>query len=146
MIKESNLVGSLILNEKYEELKSLSCEVYSVSCDTHFVHKAWHDASNTIKKIKFPMLGDPTAKLAKEFDVLIENDGVTERGTFIVNPEGTIVMYEINAGGVGRNSDELVRKVQAAQFVAKHGDQVCPAKWAPGGETLKPGLDLVGKI
>lgn len=134
------------LAEKYEELKKISCEVYSVSCDTHFVHKAWYDASKTIQKIKFPMLADPTFKLAKDFDVLIEKDGMAERGTFIINPDGDIVMYEINAGGIGRNSDELFRKVQAAQFVALYGDQVCPAKWTPGAETLKPGLDLVGKI
>lgn len=134
------------LANKYEEFKAAGCEIYSVSCDSHFVHKAWHDASKTIKKIQYAMLADPTGKLARDFDVMIEADGVAERGSFIVNPEGKIVAYEVIAGNVGRNADELFRRVQASQFVAEHGDQVCPAKWKPGAETLKPSLDLVGLI
>lgn len=134
------------LADHYEEFKNLNCEIYSVSTDTHFVHKAWHDTSKTIKKIQFPMLADPTGKVTRDFDVMIEDDGLAERGSFVVNPEGEIVIYEVNVGGVGRNASELLRKVQAAQFVAIHGDQVCPAKWKPGEETLKPSLDLVGMI
>lgn len=134
------------LANKYDEFKNINCEIYSVSCDTHFVHKAWHDASKTIKKIQYPMLADPTGALARDFDVMIESDGLAERGSFIVNPEGKIVAYEVIAGNVGRNADELFRRVQASQFVAEHGDQVCPAKWQPGAETLKPSLDLVGLI
>ncbi len=131
---------------KYEDFKKLGCEIYSVSCDSHFVHKAWHDASKTIKKIQYPMLADPTGKLARGFDVMIESDGMAERGTFVVNPEGKIVAYEVLAGNVGRNADELYRRLQALQFVAAHGDEVCPAKWQPGAATLKPSLDLVGLI
>ena len=134
------------LANKYEEFKAAGCEIYSVSCDSHFVHKAWHDASDTNKKIKYPMLADPTGRLARDFEVMIEADGMAERGSFIVNPEGRIVAYEVIAGNVGRNADELYRRVQASQFVAEHGDQVCPAKWQPGAETLKPSLDLVGLI
>ena len=134
------------LANKYEEFKKIGCEIYSVSCDTHFVHKAWHDASDTIKKIQYPMLADPTGALARDFDVMIEADGLAERGSFIVNPEGKIVAYEVIAGNVGRNADELLRRVQASQFVAEHGDQVCPAKWQPGASTLKHSLDLVGII
>ena len=134
------------LANKYEEFKKIGCEIYSVSCDTHFVHKAWHDASDTIKKIQYPMLADPTGALARDFDVMIEADGLAERGSFIVNPEGKIVASEVIAGNVGRNADELLRRVQASQFVAEHGDQVCPAKWQPGASTLKPSLDLVGII
>lgn len=134
------------LANKYEEFKNINCEIYSVSCDSHFVHKAWKDASETIKKIQYPMLADPTGKLARDFEVMIEEDGMAERGTFIVNPEGKIVVYEVNSGNIGRNAEELLRKVQAAQFVAEHGDQVCPAKWKPGEKTLKPSLDLVGLI
>ncbi|MFI3226617.1 MAG: alkyl hydroperoxide reductase subunit C [Clostridia bacterium] len=134
------------LANKYGEFKEIGCEIYSVSCDTHFVHKAWHDASETIKKITYPMLADPRAALARDFDVLIEADGMAERGTFIVNPQGEIVAYEVLAGNVGRNADELFRRVQALQFVAEHGDEVCPAKWKPGAKTLKPSLDLVGLI
>lgn len=134
------------LAEKYEDFKKAGCEVYSVSCDTHFVHKAWHDASERIKKIKYIMLADPTHALAKDFDVLIESDGMAERGSFIVNPEGKIVSYEVSAGNVGRNAEELFRKLQACQFVHEHGDEVCPAKWQPGEETLKPSLDLVGML
>ena len=134
------------LANKYEEFKKIGCEIYSVSCDTHFVHKAWHDASDTIKKIQYPMLADPTGALARDFDVMIEADGLAERGSFIVNPAGKIVAYEVIAGNVGRNADELLRRVQASQFVAEHVDQVCPAKWQPGASTLKPSLDLVGII
>ena len=110
------------------------------------MHKAWHDHSERIKKITYPMLADPTHVLARDFDVLIEEAGLSERGTFIVNPEGRIVAYEVNAGNVGRNADELLRKLLACKFVAEHGDEVCPAKWQPGGETLKPTLDLVGAL
>jgi len=134
------------LANKYEDFKKIGCEVYSVSCDSHFVHKARHDASKTIQKIRYTMLTDPTAALAMDFDVLIESDGMAERGTFVVNPEGKIVAYEVLAGNVGRNADELFRRVQASQFVAEHGDQVCPANWTPGQETLKPSLDLVGLL
>ena len=134
------------LANKYEDFKNLGCEIYSVSTDSHFVHKAWHDASERIKKIQYPMLADPTHALSRDFEVLIESDGMAERGTFVVNPEGKIAAYEVSAGNVGRNADELFRKVQALQFVAEHGDEVCPAKWQPGAETLKPSLDLVGLL
>ena len=132
------------LQDKYEEFRKMNCEVYSVSTDSHFVHKAWKDASERIKKLEYPMLADPTHQLSRDFEVLIEAAGQAERGTFVVNPEGKIVAYEVNAGNVGRNAEELLRKVQALQFVAAHGDEVCPAKWKPGADTLKPSLDLVG--
>ena len=99
-----------------------------------------------IFRIQYPMLADPTGKLARDFDVMIEEDGLAERGDFIVNPQGEIVAYEVTAGNVGRNADEIFRRVQASQFVAEHGDEVCPAKWQPGAETLKPSLDLVGLL
>lgn len=134
------------LADNYEKFKEIGCEVYSVSTDTHFVHKAWADASETIAKIKYPMLGDPTGNLTRGFDVMIEEEGLALRGTFIVNPEGEIKAYEVHDLGIGRNAEELLRKVQAAQFVAEHGDQVCPAKWTPGAETIVPSLDLVGKL
>lgn len=134
------------LAERYEAFRKIGCEVYSVSTDTHFVHKAWADASDTIGKVQFPMLADPTARLARMFDVLIEEEGMALRGTFIVSPEGEIKACEINDNSIGRDAGELLRKVQAAQFVAKHGDQVCPARWRPGEETLTPSLDLIGKI
>ena len=134
------------LADKYADFKNIDCEIYSVSCDTHFVHKAWHDASDTIKKIKYTMLADPTGLLARAFDVMIEDDGIAERGSFIVNPEGKIVAYEVIMGSVGRNADELLRRVEAAQFVAKHGGEVCPARWKLGAKTLKPSIELVGNI
>lgn len=132
--------------DKYEEFKKMGVEVYSVSTDTHFTHKAWHDTSETIKKIQYPMLADPTGQLARAFGVYIEEEGVAYRGTFLVSPEGKIKLAEIQDNGIGRNADELMRKVQAAQFIAENPNEVCPAKWKPGSETLKPGLDLVGKI
>jgi peroxiredoxin (alkyl hydroperoxide reductase subunit C) len=132
--------------DKYEAFKKMGVEVYSVSTDTHFVHKAWHDASETIRKIQYPMLADPTGFLSRAFGVHIEEEGLAYRGTFLVDPEGKIKLAEVQDNGIGRNADELLRKVQAAQFVASHPGEVCPAKWRPGDKTLKPGLDLVGKI
>jgi len=134
------------LADKYPELQKMGVEVFSVSTDTHFTHKAWHDASETIKKIKYPMLADPTGVLTRAFGVHIEEAGLAYRGTFLVNPDGLIKIAEIHDNGIGRNAAELVRKVQAAQYVASHPNEVCPAKWTPGEATLKPGLNLVGKI
>lgn len=134
------------LQNLYDKFKEAGCEIYSVSCDTHFVHKAWHDTSDRISKLEYPMLADPTHALSIDFGVYIEENGMSERGTFIVNPQGQIVGYEVSAGNVGRNAEELLRKVLACQFVAAHGDEVCPAKWQPGSETLKPSLDLVGQL
>lgn len=134
------------LQDQYKEFKELGCEIYAVSTDSHFVHKAWKDVSERIKKLEYPMLADPTHALSIDFDVLIHETGQAERGTFVVNPEGRIVAYEINAGNVGRNAEELLRKVMALQFVAQHGDEVCPAKWKPGSATLKPSLELVGTL
>jgi peroxiredoxin (alkyl hydroperoxide reductase subunit C) len=134
------------LADKYPELQKMGVEVYSVSTDTHFTHKAWHDASDTIKKVKYPMLADPTGHLARSFGVYIAEEGLAYRGTFVVNPEGLIKIAEIHDNGIGRDASELLRKVQAAQYVATHKGEVCPAKWQPGASTLKPGLNLVGKI
>ena len=131
---------------KYEELKKMGVEVFSVSCDTHFVHKAWYDTSDSIKKINYTMLADPLAVLAKGFGVYKEDEGVAYRGTFLVDPEGKIKIAEIQDNSIGRNADELVRKVSAAQFVESHPGEVCPAKWKQGEETLKPSIDLVGKL
>ncbi|MEM7183352.1 MAG: alkyl hydroperoxide reductase subunit C [Spirochaetota bacterium] len=132
--------------DHYAKLQELGVEVYSVSTDTHFVHKAWHDASDTIKKIKYPMLADPTGSLSRAFNVMIEEAGLATRGSFLINPEGLVKVMEIHDDGIGRDAADMVRKVQAAQYVAQNDGEVCPAKWQPGSETLKPGLDLVGKI
>lgn len=134
------------LAEKYDKLKSLGVEVYSVSCDSHFVHKAWHDTSDSIKKIGYPMLADPKGILTRAFGVMDENEGMAYRGTFVADPEGLIKLVEIQDNSIGRNAEELLRKVEAAQFVAAHPGEVCPAKWKEGGATLKPSIDLVGKI
>ena len=134
------------LAKNYAKFKEIGCEIYSVSCDTHFVHKAWHDANEKIAKIEYPMLADPTALLAKDLDTYNEADGMAERGDFIVSPEGKVVAYEVISSNVGRNAEELLRRVQASQFVHEHGDQVCPANWTPGEETIEPSLDLVGQL
>ena len=134
------------LADLYPEFQKLGVECYSVSTDTHFTHKAWHDASETIQKIKYPMVGDPTGVISRNFDVMIEEDGLALRGTFVINPEGEIKVAEIHDLGIGRDAKELLRKVQAAQYVATHDGEVCPAKWTPGEATLAPSLDLVGKI
>ncbi|WP_072593808.1 peroxiredoxin, partial [Streptobacillus ratti] len=129
----------------YENFKAESAEIYSISCDTAFVHKAWSDHSPKISKVEYPMIGDPTGFLAREFGVMIEEEGLALRGSFVINPEGKIVAYEIHDNGIGREASELLRKLQAAKFVAKHGE-VCPAKWKPGKETLKPSINLVGEL
>jgi len=134
------------LADHYEQFREIGCEIYSISEDTHFVHKAWADASDTIKKIKYPMLADPAGVLARHYEVLVEEAGQALRGTFVLNPRGEVKAYEIHDMGIGRNAAELLRKVQAAQFVEDHGDQVCPAKWKPGEKTLSPSLDLVGLL
>jgi peroxiredoxin len=134
------------LQEHYETFQSLGCEIYSVSCDTHFVHKAWADASDTIAKVTYPMIADPTAKLAKMFEVYLPKEGQALRGSFILNPQGVVKAYEVHDNGIGRNASELLRKLEAAQFVAEHGDEVCPANWKPGEETLMPSLDLIGML
>ncbi|CAG4976207.1 MAG: peroxiredoxin [Lysobacter sp.] len=134
------------LADKYEEFKKLGVEIYSVSTDTHFSHKAWHDTSEAIKKVNYTMLADPTGTITRNFDVMIEEEGLALRGTFVINPEGQIKLCEIHDNGIGRDASELLRKVKAAQYVASHPGEVCPAKWQEGAETLKPSLDLVGKI
>ncbi|WP_026374612.1 alkyl hydroperoxide reductase subunit C [Aestuariibacter salexigens] len=130
----------------YEELQKLGVEVYAVSTDTHFVHKAWHDASEAIGKIKFPMLGDPTGKITRGFDVMIEEAGQALRGTFLADPDGVIKVAEIHDLGIGRSAKDMLRKVKAAQYVANNDGEVCPAAWEEGQKTLTPSLDLVGKI
>ncbi|AFC87541.1 alkyl hydroperoxide reductase subunit C [Frateuria aurantia] len=134
------------LADHYEEFKKLGVEVYGVSTDTHFAHKAWHDTSPAIGKVKYPLVGDPTHVLSNNFEVLIAEEGIALRGTFLVNPEGEIKLYEIHDNGIGRDASELLRKVKAAQYVASHPGEVCPAKWKEGEKTLAPSLDLVGKI
>lgn len=134
------------LADSYAQFKALDAEIISVSTDTAFVHKAWHDNSETIKKIQFPMLADPTGKVCRSYGTYIEDEGLALRGTFIIDPEGMLKAYELHDNSIGRSCEELLRKIQAAQFVNKNKGQVCPMNWKPGKETLKPGLDLVGKI
>lgn len=138
----------------HEEFKKLNAEVLSISTDTVWVHKAWHDHSATIKKIKFPMVADPSGKISRAYGtyvahegmVLTEDEGLSLRGTFVVDPDGILQVLEIHANNIGRSAKELMRKLQAAKFVHDHGGQVCPASWEPGDDTFTPGLDLVGKL
>ena len=134
------------LADYYGELRSLDVDVYSVSTDTHFTHKAWHDSSETIAKIGYAMLGDPSHEISKSFGALREGQGLADRATFVLDPDGVIQVIEFTAEGVGRNAAELVRKVRAAQYVRTNPGEVCPAKWEEGETTLAPSLDLVGKI
>lgn len=134
------------LADNYEKFVEEGAEVLVASTDTVFSHKAWHDTSATIGKIKFPMLADPTGQLSRDFGVYLENDGLALRGTFVIDPDGVLKAYEIHDNSIGRSSDELLRKLQAAKFVRENGGEVCPINWKPGEKTLKPGMDLVGKI
>lgn len=130
----------------YPKFKAADAEVISVSTDTAFVHKAWHDTSEAIGKVEYPMGADPTGAVSQLFDVYIDDEGLALRGTFIIDPDGVLKTAEIHDLGIGRSAAEALRKLEAAKFVHEHGDQVCPANWIPGGDTLTPGLDLVGKI
>jgi peroxiredoxin (alkyl hydroperoxide reductase subunit C) len=132
--------------DNYDELKKLGVEVYSVSTDTHFVHKAWADATDTIRGITYTMIGDPNHQLSEQFGVLIPLEGLADRGTFVIDPDGVVQIIEINPGGVGRDAKELLRKVKAAKYTREHPGEVCPAKWQEGAATLAPSLDLVGKL
>ncbi|MBS7456136.1 alkyl hydroperoxide reductase subunit C [Coralloluteibacterium stylophorae] len=134
------------LADHYEQFQKLGVEVYSVSTDTHFSHKAWHDTSPAIGKIKFPMIGDQNLSISTNFEILREGQGLADRGTFVIDPDGVIQLIEITSEGVGRSASELLRKVKAAQYIAAHPGEVCPAKWTEGEKTLAPSLDLVGKI
>jgi peroxiredoxin (alkyl hydroperoxide reductase subunit C) len=134
------------LQNQYATLKSIGVEVYSVSTDTHFTHKAWHDSSAAIGKITYAMIADPTHAISRQFEVLIEEAGLADRGTFIIDPDGIIQAVEITAGGIGRDASAIVSKVKAAQYVRNNPNEVCPAKWEEGAATLKPSIDLVGKI
>jgi len=134
------------LADNYAEFQKLGVEIYSVSTDTHFSHKAWHDTSPAIGKIKYPMIGDPTGTVTNNFEVMRPGVGLADRGTFIIDPAGVIQAVEITAEGIGRDAKELLRKVKAALYVAAHPGEVCPAKWKEGEKTLAPSLDLVGKI
>ena len=134
------------LQNQYATLKQLGVEVYSVSTDTHFTHKAWHASSPAIGKVEYIMIGDPSHTVSRNFDVLIEEEGLADRGTFIIDPDGVVQAVEITAGGIGRDASALINKIKAAQYVRNNPGEVCPAKWQEGGQTLKPSLDLVGKI
>ncbi len=134
------------LADNYAAFQKMGVEVYSVSTDTHFSHKAWHDTSPAIGKIDYTMLGDPSGTITNNFGVMREGQGLADRGTFVVDPQGVIQLMEITSEGVGRNAMELLRKVKAAQYIAAHPGEVCPAKWEEGETTLAPSLDLVGKI
>jgi NADH-dependent peroxiredoxin subunit C len=130
----------------HAEFRDLGVEVYGISTDSHFAHKAWHDASDAIKKVRYALIGDKTGAISRGFGVLVEETGMAQRGTFVINPEGVIKTAEVHDDGIGRDAGELLRKVKAAQYVAKHPGQVCPARWQEGAATLTPSLDLVGKI
>ncbi|GIN91697.1 peroxiredoxin [Siminovitchia terrae] len=134
------------LQDQYPALQELGVEVFSVSRDSHFTHKAWHDTSEAIGKITYAMIGDPAHKLSQMFDVFVEEEGRADRGTFIIDPDGVVQAVEINADGIGRDASVLIDKIKAAQYVRNNPGEVCPAKWKEGSETLKPSLDLVGKI
>ena len=134
------------LADHHQQFKDLGVELYGVSTDSHFAHKAWHDTSDAIKKVNYALIGDPTQALSRNFEVLIEEEGMALRGTFVINPEGFIKLMEVHDNGIGRDASELLRKVKAAQYVAAHPGEVCPAKWTEGAATLTPSHDLVGKI
>jgi peroxiredoxin len=134
------------LGEHYDMLQKLGVEVFGVSTDTHFSHKAWHDTSEKIGKLKYAFLGDQNHTLANNFGVLREDSGLADRATFVVDPDGVIQIMEITCEGVGRNANEMTRKIRAAQYVRNNPGQVCPAAWEEGEATLAPSLDLVGKI
>jgi len=130
----------------YPEFKKLGAEVFGVSTDSVYVHKAWHDTSPALKGVDFPLIADPTGSLARDLGVYVEQEGVALRGSFIFDPDGVLKAYEVHDNSIGRSAPELLRKLEAAIRVREGEGEVCPASWRPGEKTLKPGLDLVGKI
>lgn len=130
----------------FDEFEKENVNIYTISTDSHFVHKAWYDVSNALKGLKYTMLSDKTHELSNDFEVLTDEDGMSERGTFIINPKGKVASYEISSGGVGRNASELLRRIKAIKYTYENGSEVCPARWKPNDETIKPGIDMVGKI
>ncbi len=134
------------LADTHAEFAKIGVDIYGISTDTHFAHKAWADTSPAIQKVQYALIGDPTGQLARNFKVMIKGAGLALRGTFVINPEGLIKLCEIHDNGIGRDAHELLRKVKAAQYVHDNPGEVCPAKWTAGAATLKPSLALVGKI
>ncbi len=134
------------LAEYYEELHKMGVEVISVSTDTKYTHLAWHKTEKLLEKVKYLMGADPTGKVSRLFGVYDENTGLALRGTFIINPDGVLVGSEVNFYNVGRNAEELVRKMKANAYLMSHPDEACPAKWKEGEKTLKPSEELVGKV
>lgn len=132
--------------DNYDEFKKLGAEVYIVTTDTHFSHKVWHETSPQVGKAQFPLIGDPTHQLTRAFDVHLDDEGLALRGTFVIDPEGKIKTMEVHDNAIARDMSETLRKLKAAQFVASHPGEVCPAKWQQGSQTIAPSLDLVGKI
>ncbi len=131
---------------KYQDIRGQGAELVSVSTDTHFVHYAWQNSEKMLADLKYPMGADPAHSISKTFGVYDESSGLALRGTFIIDPDGKLVASEVNYFPVGRNSDELLRKLKAFKYVRENPAQVCPAKWQPGKKTLVPGKDLVGKV
>ena len=134
------------LADNYAKFQAMDVEIYGISTDKIFTHKAWHDHSQAIAKVHYPLVADPTGMLSRAFGVYIEESGESRRGTFIIDPDGVLQAYEVHANNIGRSAHELIRKIEAAQFVREHGGEVCPANWKPGAKTLTPGIELVGKI
>jgi peroxiredoxin (alkyl hydroperoxide reductase subunit C) len=132
--------------ENYAEFQKLGTEIYIVTTDTQFSHKVWHETSPAVGKAKFPLVGDPTHQLTRAFGVHIDEEGLALRGTFVINPAGVIKTLEIHDNAIARDMKETLRKLKAAQYVASHPGEVCPAKWNEGAKTIAPSLDLVGKI
>jgi peroxiredoxin len=134
------------LADHHEQFAKMGVELYAISTDSHFAHKAWHDTSPSIKKVNYALIGDPTGAISRAFDVMVEEAGMAARGTFLINPEGVIKTAEVHDNGIGRDAAELLRKAKAAIYVATHPGEECPAKWKEGAATISPSLDLVGKL
>lgn len=129
-----------------EELENMGVQVIAVSTDTKFTHLAWQKAEKLLENVKYLMGADPTGNVSRLFGVYDEATGLALRGTFIINPEGTLVGSEVNFYNVGRNAEELVRKMKANLYLMSHPDEACPANWKEGDKTLKPSEALVGKV
>ncbi|MGA1872767.1 MAG: peroxiredoxin [Thermoplasmatota archaeon] len=134
------------LADHYEEYQRLGAEIISVSTDSAYVHLAWHNDSPAIGKVKYPMMADPTGKVCRAFGTMIEEEGKSLRGTFIIDPEGILKAMDIHDNSIGRTSREIMRKLQASIYVRENPGMVCPANWSPGEKGLEESLDLVGKI
>jgi len=132
--------------DEEQTFHDLGVEVFAASTDTIYSHRAWVRHEMLMKKFPYKMLADHTTRVAEMYNILDEETGIAGRGTFIIDPNGIVKWIEVTSGPLGRNSAELIRKIEALQFMENNPGTACPAKWAIGSKTLKPSIKIAGEV